>query len=70
MAACIIANAEQPDPHKIDRSGVLSKYVWETQKSLNKIFIKAWSNNLVPFLGGANVLSGKRSTVNHGGGTF
>jgi len=70
MAAGIIAKEKQSDRHKIDRSGVVSKYVGETEKRLNKIFLKAWPNNLMLFFGGANVLMGKRSTVNHEGGTF
>ena len=41
MAEGIIGNEEQPDRHKIDRSGVVSKYVGETEKRLNKIFLKA-----------------------------
>ena len=70
MTAGIIANAEQPGRYKIDRSGVVSKYVGKTEKRLNKIFLKVEHNNLMLSFGGANVLSGRRSTVNHGGGTF
>jgi len=63
MAAGIVANEEQLDSHKIDRSGVVSKYVGETEKRLNKIFLKACPDNLMLFFDGADVLLGKRSTV-------
>jgi len=60
MTAGIIANAEQPGRYKIDRSGVVSKYVGETDKRLNKVFLKVEPNNLVLFLDGAELLMGKR----------
>ena len=63
MAAGGIANKGQLDRHKINRSGVVIKYVGETEKRLNKIFLKAGPNNLMLFLDGADVLLGKRSTV-------
>jgi hypothetical protein len=44
MAAGLTANEEQLDLHKIDRSGVVSKYVGETEKNLSQIFLKAWPN--------------------------
>jgi SpoVK/Ycf46/Vps4 family AAA+-type ATPase len=59
--ARIIGNEEQSDRHKIDRSVVVSKYVKETEKSLNKISLKAWPNNLVLFFDGADALVGKPS---------
>ena len=63
MAAGSRANEEQFDRHTIDRFGVVSKYVGKTEKRLNKIFFKAWPNNLMLFFDGADVLLGKRSTV-------
>jgi SpoVK/Ycf46/Vps4 family AAA+-type ATPase len=60
MAAGIIANGQQFDFHKIDRSDVGSKYIGETEKRLSKIFLKAWLNNLMLFLDGADILLGKR----------
>jgi SpoVK/Ycf46/Vps4 family AAA+-type ATPase len=72
MALGIIANKEQLDRLKIDRSGVVIKYVGETEKRLNKIFLKAWPYNLMLFFDWADVLLGKRSMVKnardlHGG---
>jgi SpoVK/Ycf46/Vps4 family AAA+-type ATPase len=48
-----IANKEQADRHKIDRSGAVSKYVGETKKYLNKIFLKGALNKLMLFFDGA-----------------
>ena len=59
MAAGIRANEEQPDGHKIDCSGVVSKYVGETDKRFNKILLKAWPHNLMLFIDGTGVLSGQ-----------
>jgi len=69
MAAEIMANEKQSQRHKIGRSGVVSKYVGKTEKRLNKTFFKAWPSNMMLFLGGAEVLMGKPSMVNHGGAT-
>jgi SpoVK/Ycf46/Vps4 family AAA+-type ATPase len=63
MATEIRANEKQPDCHKIDRSSVISKYVGETEKRLNKIFLKEWPNNLMLFLDEADVVFDKGSTV-------
>ena len=63
MAAGTIAKEEQLDCQTIDRSGIVSKYVGETEKRLNKVFLKAWPKNLMLFFDGANVLVGKRSMV-------
>ena len=63
MAAGVIANAKQLDPHKIDGSSVASKCVGEKEKNLSQIFLKVEPSNLMLFLDEANVLSGKRSTV-------
>ena len=41
MATEIRANEEQPDRHTIDGSSAVSKYVGETEKRLNKVFLKA-----------------------------
>jgi SpoVK/Ycf46/Vps4 family AAA+-type ATPase len=50
MAGGMIGNEEQPSRQKIDRCGVVSKYVGETEKRLKKIFPKAWPKNLVLLL--------------------
>ena len=63
MAAEIIANALQLDLYKIDLSGVVSKYIGETEKNLSKIFYEAESSNAILFFDEADALFGKRSEV-------
>lgn len=63
MAAEIIANALQLDLYKIDLSGVVSKYIGETEKNLSKIFHEAESSNAILFFDEADALFGKRSEV-------
>jgi len=41
------ANEEQLELHKIDGSGIVSKYVGKTEKRLNKISLKAWPYNFM-----------------------
>ena len=63
MAADIIANALGLDLYKIDLSGVVSKYIGETEKNLNHIFAEAETANAILFFDEADALFGKRSEV-------
>jgi SpoVK/Ycf46/Vps4 family AAA+-type ATPase len=63
MAAEIIANELGLDLYKIDLSGVVSKYIGETEKNLNRIFTAAESANAIIFFDEADALLGKRSEV-------
>jgi hypothetical protein len=63
MAADIIAGALGLDLYKIDLSGVISKYIGETEKNLNRIFAEAESSNAILFFDEADALFGKRSEV-------
>jgi SpoVK/Ycf46/Vps4 family AAA+-type ATPase len=63
MAAEIIANALQLDLYKIDLSGVVSKYIGETEKNLDRIFAAAENANAILFFDEADALFGKRSEV-------
>lgn len=63
MAAEIIANELGYELYKIDLSGVVSKYIGETEKNLNKIFEAAESASAVLFFDEADSLFGKRSEV-------
>jgi len=63
MAAEIIANALGLDLYKIDLSGVVSKYIGETEKNLNRIFSAAENANAILFFDEADALFGKRSEV-------
>lgn len=63
MAAEIIAKELNLDLYKIDLSCVVSKYIGETEKNLNKIFKEAETSNAVLFFDEADALFGKRSEV-------
>ena len=63
MAAEIIANELGLDLYKIDLSGVVSKYIGETEKNLDRIFSAAENANAILFFDEADALFGKRSEV-------
>jgi SpoVK/Ycf46/Vps4 family AAA+-type ATPase len=63
MAAEIIAGDLRLDLYRIDLSGVVSKYIGETEKNLNRIFAEAQSSNAILFFDEADALFGKRSEV-------
>jgi AAA+ superfamily predicted ATPase len=63
MAAEVIAHELALDLYKIDLSGVVSKYIGETEKNLDRIFDAAESSNAILFFDEADALFGKRSEV-------
>jgi SpoVK/Ycf46/Vps4 family AAA+-type ATPase len=63
MAAEIIAGELGLDLYKIDLSTVVSKYIGETEKNLERIFAEAASSNAILFFDEADALFGKRSEV-------
>lgn len=63
MAADVMAGELRLDLYKIDLSGVVSKYIGETEKNLNKIFREAEMSNAVLFFDEADALFGKRTKV-------
>jgi SpoVK/Ycf46/Vps4 family AAA+-type ATPase len=63
MAAEIIANELKLDLYKIDLSTVVSKYIGDTEKNLNKIFSEAETSNSIIFFDEADAIFGKRSEV-------
>lgn len=63
MAAEILAREIQLDLYKIDISSIVSKYIGETEKNLNKIFKEAEMSNAILFFDEADALFGKRSEV-------
>lgn len=63
MAAEVIAHELQLDLYKIDLSGVVSKYIGETEKNLSKIFQEAETSNAILFFDEADALFGKRTEV-------
>ena len=63
MAAEVVASELQLELYKIDLSGVVSKYLGETEKNLDKIFTAAENANAILFFDEADALFGKRSEV-------
>ncbi len=63
MAAEVIAGALGYDLYKIDLATVVSKYIGETEKNLERIFSEATSSNAILFFDEADALFGKRSEV-------
>jgi SpoVK/Ycf46/Vps4 family AAA+-type ATPase len=63
MAAEVIANALGLDLYRIDLAQVVSKYIGETEKNLDKVFTAATSANAILFFDEADALFGKRSEV-------
>jgi hypothetical protein len=63
MAAEVMAAELGLDLYKIDLSGVVSKYIGETEKNLERIFGEAQSSNAILFFDEADAIFGKRSEV-------
>jgi SpoVK/Ycf46/Vps4 family AAA+-type ATPase len=63
MAAEIIADELGLDLYKIDLSTVVSKYIGETEKNIERIFKEAERSNAILFFDEADALFGKRSEV-------
>ncbi len=63
MSAEIIANELGLDLYKINLSAVVSKYIGETEKNLEKIFSEAQYTDAILFFDEADALFGKRSEV-------
>ncbi|MGL4651155.1 MAG: ATP-binding protein, partial [Caldilineaceae bacterium] len=51
------------DVYKIDLSGMVSKYIGETEKNLEKLFSEAENSNAILFFDEADAIFGKRSEV-------
>ena len=63
MSAEIIAGELKMDLYKIDLSNMVSKYIGETEKNLERIFNEAGESNAILFFDEADSLFGKRSEV-------
>ncbi len=62
-AAAIIAKTLQLDLHRIELGTVVSKYIGETEKNLDRAFSAARQANAILFIDEADALLGKRSQV-------
>jgi ATPase family associated with various cellular activities (AAA) len=63
MAAEVLAGALGLDLYTIDLATVVDKYVGETEKNLDRIFVEADNVNAVLFFDEADAIFGKRSDV-------
>lgn len=63
MAAEILANEADKDLYKIDLSMVISKYIGETEKNINRIFEYAERTNAMIFFDEADAIFGKRTEI-------
>jgi hypothetical protein len=63
MAADILAGELNQDLYKIDLSMLVSKYIGETEKNLNRVFTEAATSNAILFFDEADAIFGKRSEV-------
>ncbi len=63
MAAELLAREQGVDLYKVDLSAVVSKYVGETEKNLNRVFAEAEDANAIILFDEADSLFGKRSEV-------
>lgn len=63
MAAEVLATDLGLEIYKIDLSSVVSKYIGETEKNLEKIFREGQTSNAILFFDEADSLFGKRSEV-------
>jgi SpoVK/Ycf46/Vps4 family AAA+-type ATPase len=63
MAAGILARELGLDLYQIDLSRIVSKYIGETEKNLDRIFEDARASNAMLFFDEADALFGKRSAI-------
>jgi hypothetical protein len=65
-AATVLASLVSKDLYKVDVAAVVSKFVGETEKNLNRVFADAQDANAVLFFDEADALFGKRGEVEQG----
>ncbi|GIH14151.1 ATP-binding protein [Rugosimonospora africana] len=63
MAAEVLAGELELDLYKVDLSGVVDKYIGETEKNLGRIFDEAQASNGILFFDEADSVFGKRTEV-------
>ena len=63
MSASVVASSAGLDLWKIDLAAMVSKYIGETEKNLERLFASAEAGNSVLFFDEAEAIFGKRSEV-------
>jgi hypothetical protein len=61
LTACVLGNAMGRPVYKVDLSLIVSKYIGETEKNLEKVFLQAEDKSWILFFDEADALFGKRS---------
>jgi Cdc6-like AAA superfamily ATPase len=63
LTAALLGKLYMLDVYRIDLSMVISKYIGETEKNLEKVFKKAENKNWILFFDEADALFGKRTSI-------
>jgi SpoVK/Ycf46/Vps4 family AAA+-type ATPase len=63
LTAALLGKLYDLDVYRIDLSMVISKYIGDTEKNLEKVFKKAENKNWILFFDEADALFGKRTTI-------
>lgn len=63
MTACLFGKWSGTDVYRVDLSTIVSKYIGETAKNLEKVFKKAENRRWVLFFDEADALLGKRTSI-------
>ena len=63
LTASLLGKQFNKDVYRIDLSQVVSKFIGETEKNLEKVFSKADNKNWILFFDEADALFGKRSSI-------
>lgn len=63
LTAGLLGTIAQKEVYRIDLSMVVSKYIGETEKNLEKVFAKAENKNWILFFDEADALFGKRTSI-------
>lgn len=63
LTASLLGKLNNLDVYRIDLSMVISKYIGETEKNLEKVFKKAENKNWILFFDEADALFGKRTNI-------
>jgi hypothetical protein len=63
LTAALLGKLYNLDVYRVDLSMVISKYIGETEKNLEKVFTKAANKNWILFFDEADSLFGKRTSI-------
>lgn len=66
LVATLLGQDAGMDVYRIDLSRVISKYIGETEKNLDRVFDRAQNQNWLLYFDEADALLGQRSTVSSG----